>query len=77
MKSVGVDAYIVPSDDPHLSEYVSAAYARREYITGFRGSAGTALITSTGAWLWTDSRYYNEATLQLDADYWCGHNLIL
>jgi len=70
MESVGVDAYVVPTDDPHLSEYVSDAYARREYISGFQGSAGTALITSTGAWLWTDSRYYNEATLQLDSDYW-------
>ena len=70
MKSVGVDAYVVPTDDPHLSEYVSDAYARREYISGFQGSAGTALITSTGAWLWTDSRYFNEATLQLDSDYW-------
>jgi Xaa-Pro aminopeptidase len=70
MNSLGVDAYVVPTDDPHLSEYVSNAFARREYISGFQGSAGTALVTSTGAWLWTDSRYYNEATLQLDADYW-------
>lgn len=70
MKKVGVDAYIVPSDDPHLSEYVAEAYARRMYISGFKGSAGTAVITHDGAWLWTDSRYFNEATLQLDADYW-------
>jgi len=70
MGVVGVDAYVVPTEDPHLSEYVPAAYARREFISGFQGSAGTALVTSSGAWLWTDGRYYNEATLQLDPKYW-------
>jgi hypothetical protein len=70
MGVVGVDAYVVPTEDPHLSEYVPTAYARREFISGFQGSAGTALVTSSGAWLWTDGRYYNEATLQLDPKYW-------
>jgi len=70
MAKVGADAYIVPSDDPHLSEYVADAYSRRAFISGFRGSAGTAVITHDGAWLWTDSRYFNEAGMQLDANYW-------
>ena len=70
--------YLVPSDDPHLSEYVPAAYMRRGYLTDFHGSAGTALVT-TGksgngkngkAYLWTDSRYFNEASLRLDPDNW-------
>ena len=56
MKKCGVDAYVVPSDDPHLSEYVSEAYRRRAFVTGFDGSAGTALITEDSAYLWTDSR---------------------
>ena len=63
--------YLVPSDDPHLSEYVPAAYMRRGYVTDFHGSAGTALVTSAGkAILWTDSRYFNEAGLSLDGDHW-------
>ena len=57
MKENGVDVYLVPSDDPHLSEYVPAAYMRRAYLTDFHGSAGTALVTSDKAYLWTDSRY--------------------
>ena len=56
MKDVGVDVYLVPSDDPHLSEYVPAAYMRRAYLTDFHGSAGTAVVTSDKAYLWTDSR---------------------
>ena len=63
--------YLVPSDDPHLSEYVPAAYMRRGYLTNFHGSAGTALVMSTGkAYLWTDSRYFNEAALSLDPEHW-------
>ena len=57
MKENGVDVYLVPSDDPHLSEYVPAAYMRRAYLTDFHGSAGTAVVTSDKAYLWTDSRY--------------------
>lgn len=48
--------YLVPSDDPHLSEYVPAAYMRRGYLTDFHGSAGTAVVTKEKAYLWTDSR---------------------
>ena len=57
MEELGLDAYIVPSDDPHLSEYVPPAYARRSFISGFGGSAGTAIIFKDEALLWTDSRY--------------------
>ncbi|KAL7483195.1 hypothetical protein ACHAW6_008849 [Cyclotella cf. meneghiniana] len=89
MKEWGVDAYLVPSDDPHLSEYVPAAYMRRGFLTDFHGSAGTALVltdshgtrpaektedvdleTGKGAYLWTDSRYFNEASLRLDPKHW-------
>ena len=70
MEREGVDVVLVPSDDPHLSEYVPSAYMRRAYLTNFHGSAGTAVVTAGGAYLWTDSRYFNEATLSLNADHW-------
>lgn len=70
MDREGVDVLLVPSDDPHLSEYVPQAYMRRGYLTNFNGSAGTALVTQGGAYLWTDSRYFNEANLSLNADHW-------
>jgi len=70
MEENGVDVYIVPSDDPHLSEYVPTAYMRRGFLTDFHGSAGTALVTKDKAYLWTDSRYFNEATLSLDSSHW-------
>ncbi len=57
MKELDLDAYIVPSDDPHLSEYVPEAYMRRKFLTSFGGSAGTALVLGDSALLWTDSRY--------------------
>ena len=60
-----VDAYIVPSDDQHLSEYTHPHYQRRQHLTGFSGSAGTALVTPQGAKLWTDSRYYEQAEKEL------------
>lgn len=56
MKELGIDVFIVPSDDPHLSEYVPTAYERRKFLTGFGGSAGTAVVTQDEALLWTDSR---------------------
>lgn len=70
MKELNIDAYIVPSDDPHLSEYVPEAYMRRKFLTGFGGSAGTAVVFQKEACLWTDSRYHNEASLQIDAEHW-------
>lgn len=57
MKELNIDAYIIPSDDPHLSEYVPESYTRRAFLSGFKGSAGTAVVTAQNAYLWTDSRY--------------------
>ena len=51
-----LDVYLIPSDDPHLSEYTPDAYKRRAFLTGFSGSAGTAVVTKDEALLWTDSR---------------------
>ncbi|WP_291638005.1 aminopeptidase P family N-terminal domain-containing protein, partial [Clostridium sp.] len=65
MRERGIEAYIVPSSDPHQSEYVAEHYTARTYITGFTGSAGTAIITLTDAGLWTDGRYYVQAESQL------------
>lgn len=70
MKELDLDVYLVPTDDPHLSEYVPKAYMRRAFLTGFTGSAGTAVVTHEQALLWTDSRYWNEAGMQLDSDLW-------
>lgn len=70
MKERDLDVYLIPTDDPHLSEYVPDAYKRRAFLSGFQGSAGTAVVTNDQALLWTDSRYWNEATLQLDATQW-------
>ncbi|MBR2548100.1 MAG: aminopeptidase P family protein [Eubacterium sp.] len=65
MKDNGIDAYLVPSDDDHASEYVNDHFKSREWITGFNGSAGTALITADAAYLWTDGRYFLQAEDQL------------
>ena len=59
------DAIIVPSNDPHFSEYVANHWKCREYISGFTGSMGTAVITSSQMALWTDFRYYIQAENQL------------
>ncbi|MCC8067760.1 MAG: aminopeptidase P family protein [Clostridiales bacterium] len=61
-----VDAYLVPTDDFHASEYVGDYFKCRKYITGFSGSAGTAVITKDMAGLWTDGRYFIQAALQLE-----------
>lgn len=61
-----VDIYIVPSEDSHQSEYIAPSDARREFISGFSGSAGTAVITHDKAALATDGRYFNQASKQLD-----------
>jgi len=65
MKKQKLDAYIIPSADDHLSEYVSDHYKSREWISGFTGSAGTVVITTNQAGLWTDGRYYIQANQQL------------
>ena len=58
MKKNGIDAYIIPSSDPHQSEYVADHWKVREWISDFTGSAGTVVITLDHAGLWTDSRYF-------------------
>ncbi|KAI1868246.1 hypothetical protein JX265_007069 [Neoarthrinium moseri] len=69
MKENSVDVYIVPSEDSHSSEYIAPCDARREFISGFSGSAGMAVITHEKAALATDGRYFNQAARQLD-DNW-------
>ena len=61
MKEKDIDVYLVPSDDYHQSEYVGDYFKARAYITGFTGSAGTAIITQNSAGLWTDGRYFIQA----------------
>lgn len=65
----GIDAFIVPTDDPHMSEYTASHYTRREYISGFTGSAGTAIITSDQACLFTDGRYWTQAAAELSSEW--------
>ena len=66
MKARQLSAFIVPSTDPHSSEYVSEHWETRKWISGFTGSAGTAVITLEDAGLWTDSRYFIQAEEQLE-----------
>ena len=65
MKREGMDAFIFPSTDPHNGEYVPAHWEGRKWISGFNGSAGTAVVTMCDAALWTDSRYFLAAEEQL------------
>lgn len=60
-----IDAYVIPSTDPHQSEYPAPRWAAREYFSGFTGSAGTLVVTLHEARLWTDSRYFVQANQQL------------
>ena len=61
-----LSAFIVPSTDPHSGEYVPEHWESRKWISGFTGSAGTAVITLEDAGLWTDSRYFIQAEEQLE-----------
>jgi len=65
MKKENIDAYIIASADPHISEYLPDRYKNIEWISGFTGSAGTLAITADFAGLWTDSRYFVQAMEQL------------
>ncbi|KAF9455250.1 Creatinase/Prolidase N-terminal domain-containing protein, partial [Collybia nuda] len=69
MATHDLDYYIVPSEDAHGSEYVSESDKRREYISGFTGTAGQAVITVSSAYLFTDSRYWIQAREQLDVNW--------
>lgn len=61
-----IQAFIIPSTDPHLSEYVAPHWQSREWISGFTGSAGTVVVTAKEAGLWTDSRYFLQADRQIE-----------
>ncbi|MFT2007792.1 aminopeptidase P family protein [Pontibacter sp. 13R65] len=65
MKTDGVSAYIIPSADPHISEYLPERYKCIYFASGFTGSAGTLVVTATFAGLWTDARYFEQAADQL------------
>lgn len=65
MKEEGIDAYLVPTSDYHESEYVGEYFSCRQYLTGFTGSAGTALVLGDWAGLWTDGRYFVQAVGEL------------
>jgi Xaa-Pro aminopeptidase len=69
MMALGLDAYIIGSEDAHQSEYVAARDARLQHISGFNGSAGTAVVTGSRALLWTDGRYFLQAEEQLSQEW--------
>ena len=66
MEKRNIAVTIVPTADFHESEYVGEHFKARKYITGFTGSAGTAVVTATEAGLWTDARYFLQAARQLE-----------
>lgn len=66
MRKNEIDTYVVPTSDFHQSEYVGEHFKARKFITGFTGSAGTAVITLDEARLWTDGRYFTQAAKQLE-----------
>ncbi len=80
MRNHGLSAYIFPSTDPHAGEYVPDHWKTREWISGFNGSAGTAVVTLTRAALWTDSRYWLAAEEQTVGTPFevvrCGRNVV-
>lgn len=65
MENKGVTAYIIPTYDPHQSEYIADYYKTREWISGFTGSAGVAIVTMDKALLWTDGRYFIQAEKEI------------
>ncbi|KAK9446696.1 peptidase M24, structural domain-containing protein [Limtongia smithiae] len=69
MGSYNVDVYIVPSEDAHQSEYIAPVDGRREFISGFTGSAGCAIVTASKAALATDGRYFLQAETELDSNW--------
>lgn len=70
MLSERIDAFIIPTDDPHMSEYTAPHFGRREFVSGFTGSAGTAVVLRDSALLFTDGRYHNQAELELQGSSW-------
>ncbi|XP_078066485.1 xaa-Pro aminopeptidase 2 [Mustelus asterias] len=64
-----ISAYVIPATDPHLTEYIAPRDARRAWMTGFTGSAGTAVVSGMKAALWTDGRYWVQAERQMDCNW--------
>ena len=75
MRDGNIAAVIIPSDDPHGSEYVAEHWQARKWLTGFSGSAGTAVITIDHAILWTDFRYYIQAEDQIAGSWFKLHKM--
>ena len=65
MREQGLAAYIIPGNDPHASEYMAAHWFEMQWISGFNGETGTVVVTLDQAFLWTDSRYYLQAGIEL------------
>lgn len=70
MQSANISVYVIFADDEHGSEYTQPFDKRRDWITNFRGSAGTAVVSTGSAALWTDSRYFTQAEMELDCANW-------
>ena len=66
MTERGLDAYVIPSGDPHASEYITDHWRTRQWLSGFTGSAGLVVVTQTEAGLWTDGRYFIQAVQELE-----------
>ena len=65
MREQGLAAYIVPGNDPHASEYMASHWCEMQWLSGFNGESGTVVVTMDRALLWTDSRYYLQAGIEL------------
>ena len=65
MREAGLSAYVVPGNDPHASEYMASHWCEMQWISGFNGESGTVVVTLDRALLWTDSRYYLQASIEL------------
>jgi len=65
MRANGLSAYVVPGNDPHASEYMASHWCEMQWLSGFNGEAGTVVVTPDRALLWTDSRYYLQAGIEL------------
>ena len=65
MKKADLAAYVVPGNDPHASEYMASHWCEMQWLSGFTGEAGTMVVTMDRAFLWTDSRYYLQAGIEL------------
>lgn len=70
MTKHGIHAYFIPSEDAHQSEYIAPWDGRRAFVSKFTGSAGFACVTLDKAALWTDGRYFLQASQQLDSKHW-------